>query len=531
MRTDLTRRRFLTLSSGVASVALAGHPSFVLAQADQKTLNVILAAEPGMLACGIETTDPAQTISGGKILQSLIRFNENNEPEGELAESWTVSPDGLTYTFKLRENVTWHDGTPFTADDVIHSVKEILPVTQNRTRGFLKMVTTAEKDGDYSVALTLDEPFLPFMSAISSINMPILPKHLYEDTDYRQNPFNAKPVGTGPFKFNEWRRGEYVHLVRNENYWGEGQPHVDEVYFHFIPDSAQRAIAMETGRGDVATRTTIAGPDLKRLLATGDFVNHTDAYNGLGAMSQLRFNLRRPPFDNKLVRKALTHAVDRQFLIDTIFSGQGRVPLGPIATGTRYFDADACETYPHDPEKAKALLDEAGLTPDSNGIRGSFELIGFFNSNERQRMAEVLKLQFAEVGFDVTTTMVDVPTIVKRDTDWDFDCEWQTIGQFYDPAIGVSRNYLTDRILHAFQNNTVGYSNARVDELWQKAMSTTDEAEAQKAYSEIQSIITDDAVSIWLIEWIDVFLTTKAIANIDQGPLTSYYSWAEVEKG
>jgi len=515
------------LGTGAAFAAgLVAAPRSGRAQ-NRVILNAVCAQEPGVLSAGITQIDGAQTITGGKILQALIRYDEENRLEGELAESWSVSADGKSYTFNLRHGVSWHDGKPFTAADVIFCFDQILRETHARTRSAIDRIAGFDAPDDHTVVMTLDAPFLPFLTSINSVNGPILPRHLYEGTDFRNNPTNNAPVGTGPFVFREWRRSEFVHLVRNETYWGAGEPHVDELYFHFIPDSAQRAIAVETGRIDIATRITITANDQKRLVEAG-LAKLADrrSFDGLGAVSQLIPNLRVKPFDDVRVRRAMTHALDRQLIIDVAFLGQGRVQDGPIAASTLYFDDSVLTKYPYDPDRARALLAEAGVAPGAL----SFELMVASAGSDRARMMEMIAQQYREVGLEARIQFVDVPTIQKRGGEWDFEVIFNTVGQFQHPTIGLARQYLTSRINHTWGSNNQGYTNPEVDALWAKADAALTDAEAQGHYSAIQRLISADAPCIMLMEVQDNLVTRPNIDHLYQGPLSAYYSWAEVTK-
>lgn len=526
MPTHYDRRSVLNMGAALAAGTALGLPRSARAQG-RAILNSVVAQEPGMLACGIVQIDGAQTISGGKILQSLIRYDEENRLEGELAESWSVSPDGLVYTFNLRRGVLWHDGQPFTADDVVFSFDQILRQTHARTRSAIQKVASFAAPDPHTVVMTLEAPFLPFLTAINSVNGPILPRHLYEGTDFLQNPANNAPVGTGPFRFSEWRRGEFVHLVRFDGYWNPGEPKVDEIYFQIIPDSSQRAIAVETGRIDVCTRITITSTDQNRLVAAGHAkLADARSFDGLSAASQLFFNFRVKPFDDVRVRRAMTHALDRELIIDVALLGQARVQHGPIASSTLYHDADALVRYEHDPDRARALLAEAGIAPGAL----SFELLVASAGSDRARMMEIIAQQYREVGIDARVQFVDIPTLLKRGGDWDFEVVFTTVGQFQHPTIGLARNFLTSRINNTWGNNIGGYSNPRVDELWAQADAALSDAEAQGFYSEIQRLITEDVPCVFLMELQDYLVVRPNIEDIYQGPLSAYYSWAELRK-
>ena len=533
MRIMLPRRNFLQVAAGFAtSYALFPLGGRLLAKAQGRViLNVVPAQEPDILSCNF-STDAAESITGGKILEPLVRYDAKNKLVGILAESWSVSDDGVVYTFKLRDGIKWHDGKPLTADDVVYSFDVILRETLPRTRGALEKVASIKALDELTAQFTLKTPYQPFFAAINSIGGPVMPKHVYEGTDLRQNPANNAPIGTGPFKFVEWRRGEYVHLVRNENYWQEGAPHIDEIYFQFIPDSAQRVIAMETGHIDVALRQVIPPTDVKHLVDGGHAkLLNSNAYGALGAGATLVINLRKEPFTDVRVRKAMAYAINRQLIIDNAFDGQGTVKLSPFAPGTLYYDPESVVRYDYDPDKSRQLLDQAGLKPGANGVRASFSIVIASANAERQRMMEIVKQEFAEVGLDAQLEFLDVPTLLQRGADWNFDVLFSSGASLQHPSIGLARYYLTSFIAHTYGNNVQGYSNPQVDELWVKADSATDEDEVQKYFSEIQHLMTDDSPTIWIMDAQDNLLVSPEVDNMYQGPLSAYYNWAEVTKG
>ena len=159
---------------------------------------------------------------------------------------------------------------------------------------------------------------------------PMMPAHIYEGTDFRTNPYNFKPIGTGPFKFAEWKRGQYIHLARNDHYWRPGQPGMDGIYFRVCPTPEQRLVAMETGAVDIAMADDIDTVVTSRLMANPNIVARTDAYNGTGEITVMEVNMRRWPFSDRRFRAAFLHAVDREFLVKAINFGQGKVAHSPI---------------------------------------------------------------------------------------------------------------------------------------------------------------------------------------------------------
>jgi peptide/nickel transport system substrate-binding protein len=192
--------RHLKATTFLIAAALAAP---ALAQQEGGRLDIVVQPEPPGLMLGLVQNGPTQLVSGD-IYEGLLRYNTDLEPQPGLAESWEISEDGLTYTFKLHDGVTWHDGEPFTSADVVFSADVFLRETHARLRSSLAYVDSIEAPDDRTVVFNLKEPFGPFINAFEVGTMPIVPKHIYEGTDYATNEMNATPIGTGPFKFDEW---------------------------------------------------------------------------------------------------------------------------------------------------------------------------------------------------------------------------------------------------------------------------------------------------------------------------------------
>ena len=202
------------------------------------TLQVVVTPEPPMLMQGLNQNGPTNMIAGN-IYESLLRYDAKLNPMPSLAKSWEISPDQTVYTFHLQPNVKWHDGQPFTADDVVFTLDKFLREVHPRWRPIVNaQVKSIEKVDDLTVKITLKQPFGPFILSQEVASAPMIPKHIYDGTDYRSNPANNNPIGTGPMKLAEWKKGSYVHLAKNPDYWDKGHPYLDDLYFQFIPDAA-----------------------------------------------------------------------------------------------------------------------------------------------------------------------------------------------------------------------------------------------------------------------------------------------------
>jgi len=512
-----SRRTFLTgLFAGMTAL-VAGHFMAVPAAAQEPTrggrISIALSPEPPVVMLGVNSSGPAQLV-GGKIYDGLLTYSQSLDPMPRLAKSWEVSPDGLRYTFNLEEDVNWHDGAPMTAADVVFSLRDFLSETNPRARTLSSRITSYETPDDHTVVLTLSEPFPAFIRGFDVSTVPILPKHIYEGTDFRANPANERPIGTGPFKFEEWRKGEYIRLVRNEDYWNEGKPYLDEVVFRIIPDAASRLAALESGEIDLASNYDIDPVHTPILQQNPELEVTNEGYEFLGHISWLELNNRVKPLDDVRFRQAIMHAIDRDFLAQRVWFGNAIPATGPVASVTKYYEPDVA-SYPLDLDKAKALLDEMGLAPGTDGVRARLRLMQLPNGEVWTRMAEFIRESLSKIGVEVQLESVDSGTWVQRVGNWDYDMTINVLGQYADPAMGVARSYISSNIRQGVPfTNTEGYSNPKVDELFAKAASTNDESERAELYSQVQKILVDEVPVAWLLQVRFPTVYNKKFANV-----------------
>lgn len=473
-------------------------------------LNMIAQPEPPMLMVGLNTQGPTLYV-GGQIYQSLLTYDQNLEVLPSLAKSWEISDDGLVYTFALEENVLWHDGEPFTSQDVVFTADEFLREAHPRWRHIATTyIESIEAPDEKTVVFRLHRPFSAFIYAFELSSFPVVPSHIYQGTDYRTNPANQTPIGTGPFKLKEWRRGSYIHLVRNENYWKDGLPYLDELYFRIIPDSASRAVAFERRSVDVLRGGDVEGFEVRRLGSLSDVQTTTEGWEMYSPVVFLQMNLREPPFDDVRIRKAVMHALDRDFIVDNIFFGLGLPATSPIASTTRFHSEDTV-AYPYNLEQAKELVKEAGIDAKAHPIR----LMPLPYGSQWDRLAEYVKQQLEEIGLVVEIQGVDPGRWSQALSDWDFDVTFNFTYQFGDPALGVARHYLSTNIIKGtpFANNQ-GYQSQQVDELFLAAAGAVDPQLAAEAYGEAQMILTDEVALGWLFEMRNVTIMRDDVRNL-----------------
>lgn len=457
------------------------------------TLNAVIQPEPPGLMLGLVQNGPTQMVAG-QIYESLLRYDKDLNPMPSLAKEWTKSEDGLTYTFTLQDDVVWHDGEPFSSADVVFSVDTFLRETHARLRASLVHVESIEAPDDKTVVFTLKQPFGPFLGIFEAGTMPMIPKHIYEGTDYANNPANNTPIGTGPFKFNEWERGSYIHLVKNEDYYMDGKPYLDEIYYQVIPDAASRAVAFETGKVDLLPGGSVENFDIPRLTAMDNVCYTNDGWEFFGPHSWMWLNLHEGPMTDKNLRKAVMHSLNREFARDALWNGNGTVAKGPVSSVTRFHEPDTPDIS-YNPEKAKEYLAASGY--DGETIR----ILPLPYGETWQRWAEATKQNLADVGIESEIVATDVAGWNQKVGDWDFDLAFTYLYQYGDPALGVARTYISSNIAKGSPwNNVSGYVNEEVDKLFAEAAVQADDAKRQELYTEVQNIVVDDVPVAWMLE-------------------------------
>lgn len=505
---SVDRRQFLQILAAAAGAGvLSGIPLMARAQASGGVLNVVVQPEPPGIMIGIYQNVPSQMV-GGNIFEGLLRFDADLKPHPLLAESWEEAPDGMFYSFKLKENVLWHDGKPFTSEDVVFSLDKMLRETHPRVRNFLTAVESITADGPHKVDFRMKHPFAPFIQSFEVGSMPMLPKHLYEGTDYNTNPVNNAPIGTGPLKFAEWQRGSYLKLVANESYHEEGVPSIDAVYFHVIPDGASRATAYETGKVDVLPGGAVEYFDVQRLAELPNSELTTKGWEFQGSQCFLWLNNGSNWIKDKRVRQAIMYALDRESMRDIAFFGYAKVAPSPWNSSTRFYSEDI-KQYPRDVEKAKALLSEAGY--DGSPIR----LLPLPYGETWQRLAEIARENLIEAGIQVELTATDVAGWNQRLGEKDYDIAFSYMSQYGDPALGVARLYTTSNIIEGSPwNNVSAFSNTDLDALFDAGAVEIDPEKRAKIYHDAQALIAEEVPLAWLFEMIWPTIYRANIKNL-----------------
>jgi peptide/nickel transport system substrate-binding protein len=492
------------------------------------TLVIAIDGDPPTVNPDVTTSVPDVSV-GSLIYDALTRLDENFQVIPNLASSWTVSPDQLTYTFTLVQ-ATWHDGTPFTARDVKFSLENVSAKFGAKFAAAAAHIDTITTPDDRTVVVRLKSPFGPFLFSVTGYtNAAILPEHIFAGHDVLTNPATlATPIGTGPFMMKEWVRGQTITLARNPHYWRPGLPYLDEVVFRMIPDTAGRILALKAGEVDFIYFYYFSASQYPQV---ADDPKLQFRERGAPEDHLIIFNVRRPPFDDVRVRQALFTAIDRDFMKKAVWQNLGTVMQSAINSHLAWAhnpDVDLGKMYPYDPDKAAAMLDQAGLKPKADGTRFAITLVYDSTDAAKERQMQVLSRMWERIGVKLipqgATRNVILPRVY---TDWDFDATLQAYSTGGDPALGVSRLYITSAIRKAPFVNASGYSNPEVDKLFQAGAELADQSKRAEAYKQVQVVLARDLPVFPIWETALISVASKSVAGKWDWS-TGYDYWEEV---
>lgn len=426
----------------------------------------------------------------GYIYNGLIKYDGDLNLVGDLAESWEISPDGLTITFKLRKGVKWQDGAPFTAQDVMFTYQLMVdPKTPTAYGEDYKQVKKAEVLDDYTFRVTYPQPFAP---ALGSWTLAILPKHLLEGQDITKSPLGRHPIGTGPFKFREWRTGDKIILSYNPDYF-EGRPYLNGYIYLVKPDQATMFLELKAGNIDRMGLTPLQD---KRQTEYAKFQETFNKYKYVSfAYTYLGYNLEDQRFADRRVRQALTYAINKKEIVDGVLLGLGQEATGPYKPGT-WFSNPNVSRFDYNPEKAKALLAEAGWHPNSQGILEKdgkpfeFTILTNQGNDLRVRTGEIIQRRLRDVGILVKIRTVEWAAFLK---------EFIDKGRFEAVLLGWTTGQDPDAfdVWHSSKTkpgelNFIHYNNPEVDRLLEEGRHTFDREKRRQAYFRFQEILAED---------------------------------------
>jgi ABC-type dipeptide transport system, periplasmic component len=471
--------------------------------------------------------DSASHDIAGLCYNGLVKYDKDLNLVGDLAESWNISPDNLTITFHLRKGVKWQDGVEFTAHDVMFGYQTIInPNTPTAYAGDFQEVEKAEVIDQYTFRVTYKKPFAPGLASWGYVV--VLPKHILEGHDITKSPLTRAPMGNGAYKLKEWKAGEKIELVSNHDYF-EGRPYLDGFIYKIIPDTATMFLELQAGNIDFMG---LAPLQYLRQTETKTFQENFRKYKYLAfAYTYMGFNLLNPLFQDKRIRQAISYAINKNEILEGVLQGLGNVATGPYKPETWQFNPEV-KAFPFDPEKAKALLKEAGwVDTDGDGILEKagkhFEFTVILNqgNNERRKTAEIIQRRLTEVGISIKLRVLEWATFINEYIDKkNFDATilgW-TIGQ--DPDIFD--------IWHSSKTNFkelnfISYKNEEVDRLIMEGRHTFDREKRKQAYFRIQEILAKDQPYVFLYVPYALPIIHKRFQGIEPAPAGITYNFVK----
>jgi peptide/nickel transport system substrate-binding protein len=389
----------------------------------------------------------------------------------------------------LRKNVVWHDDAPFTSADVKFSFENVTAKLHPWGRGAFKTLDHVDASDPYVAVVRLKTPSPAVMKAVNNAISAILPKHLWEGTDFVKNPLNKKPIGTGPFKLVEYVQGDRIRYVKNEKYYTPGEPAFDELVMRIIPDAAARVAAFEKGEVDMLYNNSMPFTEIERIRK---FPNvEIKASNVSGAAFLGIINMKSKPYDDVRVRQALAHGINRGFIRDNVMPGFAENQIGPLPPSMDLANTNL-KDYDYDPKRANEILDAAGYARKADGSRFEFRLLWAAHDIRVTKMADVIRQNLSDVGITVSLQPLERAALNQKGyISEQFDMIIDSYAQGPDPDIGTERLYVTSNI-HTppavFTNNS-SYSNPEVDKLFAEQRMQTDPAKRKEIYDHIQEIL------------------------------------------
>ncbi|ALL70250.1 Oligopeptide ABC transporter, periplasmic oligopeptide-binding protein OppA (plasmid) [Paraburkholderia caribensis MBA4] len=497
------------------------------AQTRGGTLNFVVTPEPTALVDLATTATNVLKVSP-KVVEGLLDYDFRLQPKPSLATSWEVSDDSRKFIFHLRHGVKWHDGKPFTSADVAYSIQTLRQVHPRAKTTFANVTDIAMPD-PYTVVITLSKPAPWLLKAFSSSETPIVPKHIYDNTDVLGNPADNAPIGTGPFRFVKWVRGSYIEYERNNDYWDTGKPYLDRIVVKVISDPAARTVAFEDGSVDLSGDSPVPLSDVQRLKGDPKLALETRGYEFQAGVARIEFNLDNPALKNLNVRQAIASALDREVIRKVIYYGYATPLASPIIPSSPYYDPTPTP-YPFNVERANALLDEAGYPRKADGTRFALTVDPLPIGDLPTRTAAYVKSALARVGITVTVRSQDLSAYLKRIyTDRDFDFSINGMSNLFDPVAGVARLYTTSNFRRGVPfTNGSHYSNPEIDQLFTQVAEETDETKRKQFFSQIQRILERDLPDINLVSPQYLTIYSRTVHNHTISPDGVSASFADV---
>lgn len=471
------------------------------------SVNIGLTADPGGFDPQVEL-DAIAMIVMTNLYDTLVNTKNgcSTDIQPQVAESWDTSEDGLTYTFHLRDDVTFHNGKAMTADDVVYTINRT--ATEPETASYCDAIDTVTAVDDYTVTVTLKYPFANFLQNLGCGFFGIVDQ---EEVEASGDDYGRNPVGTGPYVFKEWVSGDSVTLEANEDYWG-GAPEIKTITYKVLTDSSTAFISLENGEIDVLPNADYV--DVSNM--DNDALTVYDAPSA--SFYHLGFNVKSSPFDNQSVRQAIKYAIDKDALLQGANNGDGTVANSALNENMEGYNADEPASNQYDLEKAKQLMADAGY---EDGFDVTIKAI-----TTEQKIGEVLQDQLKQININVKLDLMEKATFFEVMGSGDYD---MYICSLNWPDADNMLTYLYDSEGPFNWGQT--YSNPEIDELLVQARSSMDGDERVDIYHQIVMITDEDCNKIPLYfpnQYLVANSSIKGITVVDNCYFpTAEWSWGE----
>lgn len=463
---------------------------------DDNTSSTVEPKQGGTFVVSVErepqTYNPdAQSDDGAYVIiqnvfNKLVKINGNDQVVSDLAKSWEFSDDAKTITFHLQENVKWHDGEAFSSADVKWTFDQII-----NEKGFasssLSDIEEITCPDDNTVVIKLKSANAGMLGYIAWFGTYIMPAHIYEGTDWLTNETNQSPIGTGPFKFVEHKKGQTITLVKNEEYWGD-KPYLDKIIYTIIPDQNTAYQAWLNGEVD-EIRQGVPLNEISKYENNSDYNVYTKLWPNKG---YVLFNTKEGKFSDLKLRQAVAYGIDRDEIFNKALKGIGMKAeyfISPLYSWALNEDAKLPE---RDIEKAKSLIEEAGYKADENGIYFTTTIDTFPGFED---VVEVLKSNFKEFGVDLQVNAMDDASYDEK-VWFGHNFELTVLGGYQGPDISTIAN----RFGADGSMNLGEYKNDRMEELFKQGVVTGDLEKRAPIYKEVQEIMLKDMPAVFFNE-------------------------------
>ena len=471
---------------------------------------------------GQVTSGAVPTMFSAQLMDPMIRLSNDYQLSPGLAEEWEVSDDGLTVTLHLRDGVTWHDGEPFTAEDVKFNFEEIVEL-QTFGAGLASRIASVDIVDPSTVEITLTEPYGPVLETIALQFM--LPKHVYEGTDYVTNPANLAPVGTGPMMFDSFQSGAEVILVKNPDYW-DGEVVVDRAVYPIMADPNSRALSLFAGEVD---RAELDPAQQSQAEGRANVVQMTGG--GFPQVITMMMNGVSENLSDPAVRALVFAAVDRGQIVDVALGGKGEPAetfFPPELDWAVNDDINFSKDFPRDIDAINEGLDAAGFPKGSDGYRFTLNVRYITELSEVASTAEMVQAQLEEVGIKVNlvgTTSAVYTEKVYTESDFDIAFLRSTLGA--DPSLGIVRWYDCNPN-KAAATNPSGICDDQISQAAKAALASTDREVRGQAFRDLQERAAElifYAPVAWYSGWLPTLNTSRWNGMDERMPTTNLVPW------